>query len=249
MGYQYVIPKANKIWGEFDKKYVEVNKGRYSDNANSYKQHIYFKLDNSSYVGVRSYDTVSKNGTGFFVQKFKDNKLLYNLRAGSFSWDTAEKKWNLRFVTERNFLEKTETVKQYDKLLKNYNFKPVDLSKDEYLKEQMPTPELNDFIRLEKMRGSEAMNSLLVERYNRDAIPFSVLILTVIGVSLASRKVRGGSGFHLALGVFLCVIYILLSRVSIVFATKGNFSPWLAAWLPNILFTFIAFYLYKRAPK
>jgi len=99
------------------------------------------------------------------------------------------------------------------------------------------------------MRGSESMNSILVERYNRDAIPFSVLILTVIGVSLASRKVRGGSGIHLALGVFLCVAYILLSRISIVFATKGNFSPWMAAWLPNLLFTLIAFYLYKKAPK
>ncbi|MFT3981088.1 MAG: LptF/LptG family permease [Ferruginibacter sp.] len=248
MGYQYVIPKANKIWGEFDKRYVEVNKGRYSTNSST-KQHVYFKLDNNTYVGIRSYDTVPKSGSGFFVQRFKGNQLLYNLRANTFSWDTADKKWKLNMVFERDFHEKTETVKHYDNILMNYNFKPVDLGKDEYLKEQMSTPELNNFIQLEKMRGSETMSSLLVERYNRDAIPFSVLILTLIGVSLASRKVRGGSGLHLALGVFLCVIYILFSRVSLVFATKGNFSPWLAAWLPNIIFAFIAFYLYKKAPK
>lgn len=130
-----------------------------------------------------------------------------------------------------------------------YNFKPIDLRKDEYLKDQMSTPELDAFIRLEKMRGSETLSTLLVERYNRDAVPFSVLILTVIGVSLASKKVRGGSGMHLAIGFILCVLYILFSRISVVFATKGSFSPWLAAWIPNIIFGMIAFYLYKKAPK
>lgn len=248
-GYQYVVPKANKIWGDFDKKYVEVNKKGTSNANSAYKQNVYFKLNNDSYVGIKGYDTASKTGLNFFVQQFKGNKLVYNLRASNFSWDTATKKWTLNNGSERKFLEKSEIVTNFEKITRSYNFKPLDLGKDEYLKDQMPTPELNSFIRLEKMRGSETLNSLLVERYNRDAVPFSVLILTVIGVALASRKVRGGSGVHLAVGVLLCVVYILFSRVSLVFATQGNFSPWLAAWTPNIIFGFIAFYLYKNAPK
>lgn len=131
----------------------------------------------------------------------------------------------------------------------NYNFRPLDLRKDEYLKDQMPTRELDDFIKREKMRHSEGLSDLLVERYNRDAIPVSVFILTIIGASLASRKLRGGSGAHLALGVIISVSYILFSRFSVVFATKGNFSPFMAAWLPNILFGLLAFYIYKKAPK
>jgi lipopolysaccharide export system permease protein len=102
---------------------------------------------------------------------------------------------------------------------------------------------------METVRGSEDINSLLVERYSRDAIPFSVIILTVIGVSLSSRKVRGGSGFHLAVGVILSVLYILFGRLALVFATKGNFTPFLAAWLANIIFGFIAYYLYRKAAK
>ena len=93
------------------------------------------------------------------------------------------------------------------------------------------------------------LSTLQVERYNRDAIPVSVLILTIIGAVLASRKVRGGSGAHLALGVVISVLYILFSRFSVVFATKGDFTPWLASWTPNILFGILAFYLYKKAPK
>ena len=131
----------------------------------------------------------------------------------------------------------------------NYNFKPRELRRDDYLKDQLPTPELDDYIKMEKLRGSEMVPTLLVERYNRDAIPVSVLILTIIGAVLASRKIRGGSGLHLAIGVVISVVYILFSRFSIVFATKGNFTPWMAAWTPNFFFGLLAFYLYRKAPK
>ena len=243
-GYQYVVPKANKKWGDFEAVYIDGNTG-----AISYKQKLYFRIDSNTYAGIRGYDTVSKTGSGFFVQQFKKNKLDYNLRAESFSWDTATNKWKLQNVVERRFDSLKERITRSITLSMNYNFKPRDLRKDEYLKDQLPTPELNEFIALERLRGSEMLSTLLVERYNRDAIPASVLILTVIGVSLASRKVRGGSGLHLAVGVLISVSYILFSRFTIVFATKGNFTPFLAAWTPNFIFGFLAFYLYKRAPK
>ena len=130
-----------------------------------------------------------------------------------------------------------------------FNFKPIDLRKDDYIKDQLTTPDLNKYIKSETNKGSGEVNALLVERYNRDAIPFSVLVLTVIGTVLASQKVRGGSGIHLATGVILSVLYVLFSRLSVVFATQGNFSPLLAAWTPNIIFSIVALYLYRRASK
>lgn len=141
-GYQYAVPRANRVWGDFEKKYIDVNKGAANTNS-SYKENIYFRLDSNSYVGIKNYDTISKTGYGFFVDRFKKNQLIYNLRSTNFSWDTAAKKWNLTNVTERIFQEKTETVKRHDTLKVAYNFKPIDLRKDEYLKDQMPTPELN----------------------------------------------------------------------------------------------------------
>ncbi len=175
--------------------------------------------------------------------------MIYNLRATNFNWDTGSKKWVLNNVLERYVNEISETIRKTDRKFEKYNFKPIDLRKDDYLKDQMTTPDLEEFIKLERIRGSEMLNTLLVERYNRDAIPVSVLILTLIGAVLASKKVRGGSGSHLALGVVISVMYILFSRFSIVFSTKGDFTPWLAAWTPNIIFGILAFYLYKRAPK
>ncbi|HRD44669.1 MAG TPA: LptF/LptG family permease [Ferruginibacter sp.] len=248
LGYRSMVPKANEKFGNFNKNYVDVNKGMHNKNT-SYLQNLYFRLDPVTYVGLRSYDTISKSGSGFFVDQFKNNKLKYNLRAANIMWDTGSKKWKLSNVLERHVDSLTERVVKNSNLLMNYNFRPLDLRKDEYLKDQMPTRELDDFIKREKMRHSEGLSDLLVERYNRDAIPVSVFILTIIGASLASRKLRGGSGAHLALGVIISVSYILFSRFSVVFATKGNFSPFMAAWLPNILFGLLAFYIYKKAPK
>ena len=248
IGYRYVVPDANRKWADFSIKYIDVNTGMVSINT-SYKQNIYFKLDQTSYLGIKSYDTISKTGNNLFVQKFKGDKLIYNLRATNFNWDTASKKWKLSNVSERNLGDTSETVLHSDSKLMNYNFKPLDLRRDDYLKDQMRTPDLDDFIKREKQRESDNIGPLLVERYNRDAIPASVMILTVIGFSLASRKVRGGSGAHIALGFVLCAFYILLSRFSSVFATKGNFPPLLAAWIPNILFGLLAIYLYRRGSK
>ena len=246
-GYQYVVPKANQVWSSFEAKYVDANFNPV--NSTTYKSKLYFRIDSNTYAGIRGYDTLTKVGNGFFVQRFDKNQLVYNLRADNFSWDTTTGKWRLENVSERIFSGISEVVKKSASLLESYNFKPRDLRKDEYIKDQLSTPELKDYIRMESLRGSETLNTLLVERYNRDAIPVSVLILTIIGVVLASRKVRGGSGLHLAAGVIISVLYILFGRFSIVFATKGSFTPLLAAWVPNILFGLLAFYLYRRAPK
>ena len=248
IGYQYVVPNANKKWGDFEAKYIDPNFGNNQENK-KYKQKLYFRIDSTTYAGIRGYDTVSKSGNGFFVQQFVNNRLAYNRRAETFTWDSADRKWKLDNVAERRLDSLSERIRLLPSILENYNFKPRDLRKDEYLKDQLPTPELDEFIKLERMRGSEMLSTLLVERYNRDAIPVSVLILTFIGAVLASRKIRGGSGFHLAMGVLISVVYILFSRFSVVFATKGNFTPFLASWTPNILFGILAFYLYKRAPK
>ena len=185
LGYQYVVPKANKKWGDFEKKYIDPNFGNVNGST-TYKQYLYFRNDSNTYIGIRGYDTISKTGNGFFVQRFSNNKLLYNLRADNFNWDTTTKKWKLANVTERTLNGITENVKRYPEVQMTYNFKPVDLRKDEYLKDQMQTPALDQFIKQERLRGSEGLSSLLVERYNRDAIPVSVLILTIIGAVLAA---------------------------------------------------------------
>lgn len=242
-----ILPHANEKWSTFNAKYIDFNYGGYVNTSTISNK--YFKLDSTSYAGMRFYDTTSKSGSNFFIQKFDNTNLLYNLHAQGITWDSATGKWNLTQVKIRKIDGLKQSLTDSPVIKMALNFKPMDLKTDAYTKDKLTTPQLERLIELEKMRGGEDVNSLILEKQNRNATPVSVLILTIIGATIASKKIRGGSGFHLAIGVLICVIYILVGRFSSVFAMKANFNPVFAAWLPNIAFAFLAFYLYKKAAK
>jgi lipopolysaccharide export system permease protein len=152
-------------------------------------------------------------------------------------------------VIERRINGLKETVTMTPTMSKTYTFKPFDLKRDEYAKDKLTTPELDRFIQFEELRGVEGLNALKVERYRRDATPAAVILLTFIGAVVASRKVRGGSGVHLAIGFIAGASFILTDRFSTIFSTKGSLQPGLAAWMPNIIFAFVALWFYRRSPK
>ncbi len=243
----FLIPSANKIRTDFEEQYIDM--GAINNPNVRYLNNISLRIDSFTYGGIRSFDTVSKLGQGFFMDKIVGNKVVYNLRSDNFAWDTAKKIWRLENVIERKIDGLKETVTKIDTQYINFGYKPIDLSTDEHLKDKLKTPALNKFIGREQLRGSETVNALLFERYRRDAYAISVIVMTMIAAILACRKVRGGSGLHLALAFIIGVTFIVFDKFSMVFSTKGNFPPLIAAWLPCVLFAGLALWLYKRAPK
>lgn len=246
LGNRYVVPVANSIRVNFQANYIDKNSSYNPLVAN--RNAIYLQIDTNSFAGI-SYDTASKTGTSFFVQTIKDNKVKYNLRAEMIRWDTAKKRWKLENIIERRIDGLNESVSMTTERFVKYTFSPEDLKRDEYTKDKLKTPELDRFIRQQELRGVEGLNALKVERYRRDATPFAVILLTLIGAVISSRKVRGGSGVHMAIGFIAGAVFILTDRFSTIFSTKGNFHPVLAAWTPNIIFTFVALWFYRRSPK
>lgn len=152
-------------------------------------------------------------------------------------------------LVDRELRPLKEEVVMYVTKMMNFNFKPYDLSRDKYTKDKLTSPELDRFIALEGLRGSEGLNDLKVERYRRDATCITVFLLTLIGAIVAGRKVRGGSGVHLAFGFVIAALFIITDRFSTIFSTKGNLPPIIAAWIPNIIFVFVMVWLYRKAPK
>ncbi|HEY2722990.1 MAG TPA: LptF/LptG family permease [Chitinophagaceae bacterium] len=244
---RYVIPKAQEIRSNFQTRYIDPYGVK--SNSDGERRPIYKRVDPNTYVGFHSYDTLSKSTDGFYLDRIKDNKVVYNLRADDMKWDTAKRDWKLNNVTERFLNGLHETVRTKPEMHINLNLKPEDLRDDEYLKDKLSTPKLKDYIQKEQLRGSEGLNTLQVELYRRTATPFTVLLLTLIGVVVSSRKVRGGSGLHLAMGIVIAVLFILCDRFSTVFSIKGDFPPLLAAWLPDVVFGGVAYWLYRIAPK
>jgi len=249
VGNRYWIPKANVIRGQFQSTYLDRNDPSrfvtYTNCINCY----YLRVDTNAFVGIRDYDTVSKSARGLFLERIKNGQLIYNLRAENMMWDTLTKKWKLYRATERHLDSVGERVRFFDTLFLTINLNPAELRRDEYLKDKLSTPQLVAHIRREELRGTEGLDTLKVERYKRTAGAFSVVLLTLIGVTIASRKTRGGSGMHLALGIIIASLFIMSDRFSTVFAVKGNLHPLLAAWLPNLVFSLVALRLYRTTPK
>jgi len=126
--------------------------------------------------------------------------------------------------------------------------KPEEFKRIANFMETMNIHELNDYIDEQRMQGAD-VNSLLIDKYSRVAYPFSTFILTLIGVSLSSRKIRGGIGMHIGFGLLLSFSYILFMRFSTMFAISGTMNPLFAVWLPNLVYAIISLFLYRLAPK
>jgi lipopolysaccharide export system permease protein len=245
---RYVVPHANVIRANFQAKYIDANSS-YDQTTQNRNTIFYRREDSNTYIGIRFYDTATRTASGFFLERVKENKVVYNMRSETMRWDASNKTWKLENALEREINGLKERLNLYPSMTIQLSITPADLRNDEYLKDKLTTPELAEFIRKEKIRGSEGLNALQVERFRRDATPVSVLILVLIAAIIASRKIRGGSGMHLAIGIVLGTFFILLDRFSTVFSVKGNFPPLLAAWIPNIIFLLVALWLYRRAPK
>jgi lipopolysaccharide export system permease protein len=245
----YGIPKANEIKSAFQSAYID---NPSSTNYNTYGRCtncFYKRLDSITYIGIKGYDTSTQSATAFFLERVRNNRVFYNMRAQHMVWDTAKKNWRLTSVTERKIDNMKEEVSQIPSMNIDLKMKPRDMRNDEFLKDKLTTPELIEFIQTEEERGREGLEAFQVERYRRSATPVTVLLLTIIGAVIAGRKTRGGSGLHLAIGICIAAVFILADRFSTVFAVKGNLPPVLAAWLPNMAFLVIAFLFYRRAPK
>jgi len=249
VGNRYWIPKANIIRGQFQSTYLDRNDPSRFVSYTNCVNCFYLRVDTNTFIGIRDYDTTSKSARGLFLERTRQQQLVYNLRAENMQWDTLTRKWKLYRVTERDLLAVGEKVRTHDTLLLTINLRPEELRRDDYLKDKLTTPELVAHIKREELRGTEGLDTLKVERYKRTAGAFSVVLLTLIGATIASRKTRGGSGMHLALGIIIASLFIMSDRFSTVFAVKGNLPPFLAAWLPNLVFSVVAFRLYRSTPK
>lgn len=246
----YLIPKAAVLRANFQATYVDAKSSYEVGQYLAKGSNFYIRVDSNTYAGLRNYDTTSKAAYGgFFLDRIKGTDVVYNIRAQTMRWDTAVKKWKIDRVMERHINGLKEDIKVISSMHINLNVQPSEIRFDKYLKDKMTTPELKKYIMLEEQRGSEGLNDFKVERYRRDATPVSVILLSLMGAVVGSRKTRGGSGLHMAVGIILAAVFVVMDKFSLTFSTKGNLHPFVAAWMPNIIFTMVAIYLYRRAPK
>ena len=240
----YVIPRANSNRVEFERKHL-------TRNTNiKYDRHIYRQVYPGTFAYIRQFDGKTNKAAYLALEKYENSELVSSLEASNVRFDPATKHWSADKYAERSFEDNIETFTQHQKLDTMINLDVQELGKLEDIIQTMTINELNEFIAQQKKKGSDQISMFEVERQNRFAYPMATFVLTIIGVSLSSRKVRGGTGLHIGIGIGLCFTYIMFCKFAAEFAKNGAFfSPTLLVWLPDIIFAFIAMYLYKKAPK
>lgn len=237
----FLIPKTDTIRREFKNKYIE----RLTKSSGS---NIHVQIEKGVYVYVGNYDIKRRIAYKFTIEEFEDNVMTYKLIADKASYDTVDGKWRLDNYIERHIAE-TETMTRGKSKDTTLMLQPRDLYniKEEF--EEMNLFEIHDHIQNLELKGADNTLPYKIEMHKRIASPVAIIILTVIGAALSSRKVRGGMGLHLGIGIVITFSYILFMEFSRVFALSGVFSPFIAAWLPNIIFSIIGIYFFVKAPK
>jgi lipopolysaccharide export system permease protein len=241
----FVIPQANLKRIDFENKYYRTTRVRRGQIVNFHRQ-VYRNI----YMYMERYNPEIQTGINFSLEKFDDSgRLESKLVATRVTWDTATSKWSAWTYYIRDLKDGQEVITRGLRIDTTLTIRPEDFARDPQYVGTMKYRELNDYIDLLRLQGSDELKLFLVEKQKRFANPFSVFILTLIGVSLSSKKVRGGIGMQVGIGLALSFSYILFMQFASQFSLKGNLNPLIALWIPNILYLFIALFLYRLAPK
>lgn len=238
----FVIPHANK--GRIDFEYQYIRK-RFENTG----RNMHYQISPGTFMYVESFSTYNNTAYKFTLETVEGHNIKSKLSAETAKWDTLSKSWKLKNYHLREYsgsAEKITTGRNLDTTL-------VITLDDFYMRkktvETLDRSQLNNLIETQKMRGDQMVKYALIEKHTRVALPFSAFILTIIGVSLSSQKRRGGIGLNIGIGIALSFSYILFLRFSQMFVHTGALPPAIALWVPNVIFAFVAVFLYRIAPK
>lgn len=239
----FIIPNGTATRLEFEQKYSRKKK---VESAND----IQLKIDDNTIAFIERYENRNNTGWRFMLDKFEDKKLVSHMEARTITYNPdrpgtwTARHWKIRDLQDNKEIIRESKKEPLDTLLR---IEPSDFLISEGEQETMTTPELSDYIDKQKERGIANTKNFEIEYHKRIAMSFAAFILTIIGVSLSSRKAKGGMGLSLGIGLALSFSYILFQGISSAFAEQMPIA--MAAWLPNIIYSIIAIVLYIKAPR
>ena len=241
----YVIPKGTVVRQNFEILYKNRKKNTAAEN-------VQLQVGKGVIAYIQHYDNNRKKGYGFCLDKFEDKKLVSHMTASEIQYDTisdSKYHWKARNWRIRQLKGMRENITSGSVKDTTIMMEPADLVYSKGQQETFTSPQLRDYINKQIDRGSGNVVQYEVEYHKRIATSFASFILTTIGLSLSSRKRKGGMGFYLGIGLALSFTYIMLQTVSSTFAINADTPPMLAAWIPNIIFTVVAYFCYRKAPN
>lgn len=239
----FVVPTSSKAFNDFRYEYLLRNR-EVRENSNLYRE-----IKPNEFIYLSNLNLDSKIGFNFTYEKFNGNKLEYRITANRIKYNEEKGNYTLNNYVKRtpNLLD--DKMEQAQSIDMNFDFDIEDLTPVVYMAETLNIWELNQFIEREKQRGNANINMYLIVKYKKYSAPISAFILTIIAVAVSSMKRRGGMGVNLAIGIAIAFTFVFFDKVFVTLSEQSSFSPFIAVWIPNTLFGFLAIYLLQKAKK
>jgi len=239
----YQLPIANRVRIQFEEEYM--NKKFKIKDANLHRE-----IEKNTLAYFETFSTINNIGYKFSLERWNDEgRLEYKMLADRAKFNEEKSSWEIQGYRVREFTDQGEKIYRGSRLDTLLNMMPEDFGVKLNIASTMGYRELTEFIEEERRKGSDQTVFFEIEKHQRTSYPFASYILTVIAVSMAGRKSRGGIGVHLALGVLIAVVYIFAMKVTTVAATNAGLNPLLAVWLPNFFFAGVAILAARKAQK
>ena len=257
----FIVPRANRVRLIFEEEF-------YWNNMQVDDYHAEYPGEQVVYFS--NYTSESGIVHDFVVEQWnKEGEMISFIKAKTAKNEPGSNKWVLNNYFERKITESgkgsnkpmvSDTAKvtiNYPKddlfigkkLDTTFAFSIDEMATRANISEAMTYFELKDFIKRERDKGSSRVPTYEVVLYERSSLPFSTYILTIIGISVASRKKRGGIGVNIAIGLGIIFIYIFAMKVTSVAAMNVGLPSYIAVWVPNVLFGGIAYLLYRNVKR
>lgn len=237
-----VLPHANATRLQFEDDWLRKPYKNRDKN-------IHIQKHDGEAMYFESYNNLKDIGYKFSLTRWEEGRMTYKLNSDFARFDTISNMWKLENYSIRHIHGDKERLVHGTTLDTTLSIDRADLNMRQNAVDAMTSKELLAFIEKKQIEGSDDIPHYLLKYHERTSYPFSTYIFTLIGVAIASRKVRGGIGLHLMMGIVIAVLYILAMKVTAVYATNSGLEPWIAVWLPNIMFLVGGLYIYRRAPK
>ncbi|MFD2907900.1 LptF/LptG family permease [Flavobacterium ardleyense] len=246
MGF-FLVPKASKGFNDFRYKNLKGN-SQTRETSDIFRQIKKEGLIEEN-IYVSNFNYLSQTGFNFTYERFNDNVLIEKVTANRIKYDQETKKYTLFNYNKRIVGQVDDQLSNLEKIVVKYNFEPDDLTPVVYVAETMTIGQLNAFINKERARGNANINTYLVVFHKKFSLPVAAFILTIIAVAVSSMKRRGGMGVNLAIGIVIAFIFIFFDKVFGTLAEKSSIPPFLAVWLPNVVFGILAYFLLRNAKR
>lgn len=241
----FLLPKASEGFNNF--RYTYLNPGgveKMRENSDVFRQ-----VSKDEYIYVGSFNQASKMAFNFSMEKFDKDQLKYKINASRIMWNEKQKNYTLYDYTKRTVGELSDKIEMAEKKDTVFSFDLEDLTPMVYVAETLSILELNHFIDKEIKKGNANISVYLVVLYKKYSLPVSAFILTIIALAVSSMKRRGGMGINLAIGIAIAFAFVFFDKIFGALAEKSTINPFIAVWLPNVLFGILAIYLLKNAKR